>query len=730
MFIRNLSFIVFLSIFVASSILLLFSLSSFIESSHYITIFVFFVILSYLKPKYAFIFLFFGLFLTGHQPYRTHTHYLIFIQLSILVGVYGRVFSNFEVLKAFVRRINSHPIFYFAVLYVVVGGIGIVFGQNGWFFQSSVHHGSIDLLRNIVSYGENHYLFSLQSYIYNVVSIALFVYLLGSLDENWQQDIKRYILAILTGFLTSIIIGYGDFFGLYNLNFFVQGEQRERFVSLYANSGWYAEYISMVLPLTLVLFVFLKEKVKKFIAFYLLLVVVCEVALILAMQRGGWVTYPFTLLVIWIAVYIAIEQHKNPKSEFSLFSFFRNYWFKVIVSIPVTIFLSVTIVYMLKSGNYIPSSAVSQVVNKAERVVDTHNRAWFWSPSLDLFSKHPIYGGGSDSFGWEYNNYFLNKTTPDFLENDHKIPLGASGTAHNLYLQNIVGKGIAGFILLLLILIYTLYKLYQAIFKSGCVNQKTYLGLGLIASIVSMMIYGNVQEIFYTQSLQIIFWAVIAFGAVLANSDNSQKGFGDFLNSKMLYLGALLLLLIPLHLSTITKDHTIKKVEEVLAYYNPSKKDVMLGAPAPSAEDVRNFLWSRKYQATLEEGINFKKEGYPNFLKYVGGMSSFERDFRWSDGKIVSFLFNDSLPDSFRLEIKTFAFGPNIKKPVKVIVGKQTKMFIPTEKFNVYNLKFSDVQANEIKIVVPNPASPKSVGVNEDTRTLGLAFKYIKIESK
>lgn len=152
-------------------------------------------------------------------------------------------------------------------------------------------------------------------------------------------------------------------------------------------------------------------------------------------------------------------------------------------------------------------------------------------------------------------------------------------------------------------------------------------------------------------------------------------------------------------------------------------------APVPVALPV-------PYEATLEEGIDFKKPGYPTFLSEVSGVSGVEGWGRWSDanaGSIVKFRFKKALPKTFTLEIVANAFGPNEGLPIKVRVGDVVKTFTIVNKKEpaTYSLQFkTDGKAGILEITPPKPISAHELDEkNAGTRKLGIGFVVLKIIS-
>jgi phosphoglycerol transferase len=142
------------------------------------------------------------------------------------------------------------------------------------------------------------------------------------------------------------------------------------------------------------------------------------------------------------------------------------------------------------------------------------------------------------------------------------------------------------------------------------------------------------------------------------------------------------------------------------------------------------------YQASLADGIDFKRPGYPDFLKSVIGMSTIETWGRWTDSNesdapaTTRFIFKNPLPKKFTLQLEAQAFGPNIEQPILVKIGNEKESFsLKDSKLNVVALNFSNTnESNIIDIVIPKPTSPKQLNVkSDDTRKLGIGLATLKI---
>lgn len=146
-------------------------------------------------------------------------------------------------------------------------------------------------------------------------------------------------------------------------------------------------------------------------------------------------------------------------------------------------------------------------------------------------------------------------------------------------------------------------------------------------------------------------------------------------------------------------------------------------APAPAAAPTS------AYDATLAEGIQFEKPGYPRFVRTVRGFSTHEARQRWTDGPVAAITFAEPLPRSFALRVEVVrAFGPNVGKPVTVKVGDWKGEMTVGDAPQTVELKVaSSAPADTIEFVIPQPTSPRSLGQSADPRLLGFGFKRLSV---
>lgn len=152
-----------------------------------------------------------------------------------------------------------------------------------------------------------------------------------------------------------------------------------------------------------------------------------------------------------------------------------------------------------------------------------------------------------------------------------------------------------------------------------------------------------------------------------------------------------------------------------------------VAAPAPVA--AADPLAPR-YQASLAEGIDFRKQGYPAFLAAVSGMSGYESAHRWTEGPVVKFEFAQALPAKFNLSIEASAFGPNGNQPIVIRAGKVEKSLTFKAEMSAQSAVFEGVDGvKTLEIAIPKPTAPKDIDPNSgDPRKLGLSMVSLKVQ--
>ncbi len=147
---------------------------------------------------------------------------------------------------------------------------------------------------------------------------------------------------------------------------------------------------------------------------------------------------------------------------------------------------------------------------------------------------------------------------------------------------------------------------------------------------------------------------------------------------------------------------------------------VILILVAACAPPPRNVLYE----------IDFSVEAYPDFISEVSGFSDREDWGRWMDADIApsaKIRFKTALPKQFALVIKGQSMPGHEKGLVRV--GDTENVFYIDGVGGTAKVYVELTQdADAIEILVPKAVTPRELGLNNDTRRLGLGLMKISIE--
>lgn len=529
--------------------------------------------------------------LFGDLPFRNQSHYLVLLTLAFLAGAYGSILLSaprITRLRTWVLLRNRDGGLLLVTLWLLTTLIGLlglpllvawrdILDTSFWFF-----------FKHLLMQTDYNPVTSLRVVAFNVLAILTGIYAYIEIRQRGNGlRFGIYLLtALVTGLLISISAGLLEYFDLADLSFMRtenQGKfEGKRITGFFSNPGWHAEYLAMLMPiLPVILYQPALRQLPRSAqtALLIFLLIAGEVCIILSMQRGAWLSYPPTLLLIWVAFYYALDKIRYP--DLSLLSFLKSRWMMVLITIPLSISLSVYIVYGLKQYQHnrdkTAYAAIVATTNKATRVLDYQDRDKFWIPSLIFFSKNPIYGGGGDSYGWQTMLHY-DRHDGDLYRHpsyQFKIPLL---TSHNMFLQMLTGRGMLGFLFFTSLLMLVFYRLLATEFgfigsnslaRSEDAHSAEFgihlVRLCAVGSLLAATIYGLVQEILFNFNLQLAFWIVLFAGLGITRPPPDPERRQHLRHSFAFVLGIMVLLL-PFHL--LNQPYLREGLRSILAAWN------------------------------------------------------------------------------------------------------------------------------------------------------------------
>jgi len=382
---------------------------------------------------------------------------------------------------------------------------------------------------------EIQYIYSWKSFSILSLSVLFAIGMINGQRGN-EQTTSYWLFCILGGLVASLILGPLDFYDVINLSDLRPpahtearwpGYRHARAMSVFGNPGWFAQFCTMATPAVLILLATrMSRRIQ--IGAIVFIMVLTEFNLLLTQSRGGWLSYPLTLIAVWFAIYVLSRETGELRNlRQNTVRSLR----KIIISVPITIAVSVALIAVLAdfqkpedSQQSVKNPSAGAYLARAAKIADTGARTGYWQTVTDMAPLHPFFGAGHDSYGYRYNQFYLFEGAPLA---DAVPSRTVQGSAHNLYFQTILGRGAAGLLSLVVLLSVTVICGWRFIFAANAngkmhnANQRL-VALSAVCSAIAIGIYSNVGEIFYIPANTVLFAAFLAT-AIQAMRVNHQQ---------------------------------------------------------------------------------------------------------------------------------------------------------------------------------------------------------------
>lgn len=136
-----------------------------------------------------------------------------------------------------------------------------------------------------------------------------------------------------------------------------------------------------------------------------------------------------------------------------------------------------------------------------------------------------------------------------------------------------------------------------------------------------------------------------------------------------------------------------------------------------------------RYKADLKDGIDFKKQGFPEFVKDVHRLYKLKpwgRQTLFSRSKKIEIDFYDKLPQDFTLIVKMKALGSDASQSIKVLVGNEEQDIMLSPIMSEYRLPFhNNAASSTIVFFIPQAVSPSGPTADYETRDFGIGFEKL-----
>ena len=238
---------------------------------------------------------------------------------------------------------------------------------------------------------------------------------------------------------------------------------KARVYSVFGNPNILAEYLIMVIPISISLFWYSKKVHKK--AIFLGTSLILMLALVLTLSRGGWIGFAFGILVF-------------------------------VILIEKRLLLSI-IPLVLGAVYFLPQSILNRILSIGN-LGDSSNayRLKIWDITLDIIRDNWLVGVGFGYIPFKSTFETYIRTMPAYH-------------SHNTYLQITGEMGILG----LIIFISFIFILYKYSIKRLIKGEDRYIRTmagGVLAGLAALLGHGAVESVLYLPKIIITFWTLVA----------------------------------------------------------------------------------------------------------------------------------------------------------------------------------------------------------------------------
>lgn len=489
-------------------------------------------------PKLAIGIFLFLLPVFGNKPGTLQANLLTTLGLSLHLGLSVSVLLRKSVLlqnsKLPSNQVNSYQGLIPILGYLLVSLLSLfpisMFGFWGWFRSSQTSFSDLPLIAwntsSLLSAREDQLAYPVLSVVWTFLSfsLCLFVYHFSLIFPKARQ---LFCWSLFLGFIFSLLVGLLNYYNLVDLSWLRgldpvvnPGGTQYRLQSWFGHSGWFAEYITLLAPFSMLLLTLNISFISR-VSILLAILLIGEIVLILTFQRGGWLSYPLTLVAIWTSIYVL---RRLEKGDNNILGALKSSITKILISIPLTILVSFLFLKIFGS-----QFGLEQYSERFRDITKASDRSEFIKAGFSLGALNPILGQGSESFALQYKREY--KKADGAYYGGVDLPL--HGSAHNLYAQTFAGKGALGLLGLLFVIYYGISSGLAFVFKSKIAQKPAdqIIALSCICSLIACFIYGFVQELFYVQSLQYVFFAIVGILAGITSREQTSS-FSPYAGTK------------------------------------------------------------------------------------------------------------------------------------------------------------------------------------------------------
>ena len=306
-----------------------------------------------------------------------------------------------------------------------------------------------------------------------------------------KQKIERSFFPVWLISVIVVVVGYVFLYdiiphnGTY-LSLSLVGQARGRMTAFAYNEGYLGQYLIVALPF--VAFYLNRWRENKIVFFAATGTVLLLVLTIPQTLQRGVVIALFSQFIIFSFYYFIISQNKK----------------KVILRAFLVIFSALILMYAVDHF-VLKDQGSHRIINEWQK---PGLRFKQWAAAMEMFKVHPVLGIGFGKYHYFFPKYcklagFAFKWKFWYVRT----------TAHNLYLHILAERGALGLLSFLLLMGCIFKDIFKNIRKMEPSQRSLIIALSV--SLWGWLTYGLTQYMFYLRSMELFFWIMLGFLAVL-----------------------------------------------------------------------------------------------------------------------------------------------------------------------------------------------------------------------
>ena len=401
----------------------------------------------------------------------------------------------------------SGPIWLAARLYVACALVAIIPSIPGIMVKAAqLNHWSTTMMEMLTA-PEDNALYAVSS----LAGVTLAAAWSAALAWRGQRFLTFSIPALVYTFFVVVAIGILDYHGVITVSrYFYWVDPRKPdllgFQSIFWNPGWFAWYFTMAFALG-VGYLWRSKGLERVVVGTLL--AIAYVYFFRNPQRGGLVAVHVCLA--GAAAMLFVTSGERPRLR------------RLMPLAAAALVVAVAGAYAFGGIPRELGSSLFRLVEVPEETATSNSvRARLWTVALAMSRDAPVFGIGEGSFGWRFEEYAPPGTA---------LHTPLHGDAHNTWLQQLATRGIAG-VASLLVLVSAVGRALRRAWRSPDdtghavplqVHRSAVIGVGL--ALAGFLVYSTVQAMFYLQSIQILFWFLVAAASLSAGAPRHPAGW-------------------------------------------------------------------------------------------------------------------------------------------------------------------------------------------------------------